>query len=292
MLVTVPRLSVLRTAAAAIALFSSATRPALGDAQPADQCAAAYELAQERRLEGALTEARVELRQCVRDECAEFIRSSCAEWLDQTEAAIPSLVLRVRRGGSDVTNVRVLKNGSAWLERIDARAIEVNPGSYKLSFETQDGARAVVDVTVRETEKNRAVDVDIPVGAAALKAAAAPPARSDTPAAASRNLTAPLVALGVGTAALGGFVALASVGRKQESDLADECGPRCSDDELAPVRTKYLFADVALGTSIVAFGVAAYLLFIPGPQQPRASNITVHVGGTPRAPFASLAGAF
>jgi hypothetical protein len=82
------------------------------------------------------------------------------------------------------------------------------------------------------------------------------------------------VAAGASALALGGFVFFAVDGKDAEHGL-DACSPRCSDDAVSDVRMRYIAADVLLGTSIVALGLAAYLFFSRGASVSQRSFLGV-----------------
>ncbi len=65
-------------------------------------------------------------------------------------------------------------------------------------------------------------------------------------------------------AALGSFTYFAISGSSEKSDLRARCGSRCSDAEVASLKTRYILADVSLGVGIVALGVATYLWLTHG----------------------------
>jgi hypothetical protein len=88
----------------------------------------------------------------------------------------------------------------------------------------------------------------------------APEVRS--PKAAHRPIPVPTyVAAGVGVAAIGSFAYFGLTGRAEYFNLKASCGPDCTQAEVAPTHTKLVVADVSLGVSLVALGVAAYTFF-------------------------------
>jgi hypothetical protein len=69
------------------------------------------------------------------------------------------------------------------------------------------------------------------------------------------------VAAGVGVAAIGSFAYFGLTGRSEYFDLKASCGPDCTRSAVAPTHTKLVVADISLGVSLVALGVAAYTFF-------------------------------
>ena len=118
-------------------------------------CSAAYDQAQELRLAGKLSAAHEQALICVRDACAEFIRTDCAKWLGEIESSQPTVVFDVRdSAGQETSAVRVSLDGKPWLDKLDGSAKAIDPGEHTLHLE-MDGAPAVDQtVQIREGQKN------------------------------------------------------------------------------------------------------------------------------------------
>ena len=58
--------------------------------------------------------------------------------------------------------------------------------------------------------------------------------------------------------ALGSFAYFGITGNQQKTTLRNTCGDHCTDEQVSPLKTKYILADVSLGIGIVALGLAAY----------------------------------
>jgi hypothetical protein len=130
------------------------------DAQDAKAtCANAYDATQIQRRSGKLTAARESAALCMRA-CPESIRQDCDTWLQQIDAAQPSLVLHARRGAHDLTAVTVELDGRRWVDVLDGRALPLDPGQHVLRL-SSDGANAERALFVLEGERNRRVDVDL-----------------------------------------------------------------------------------------------------------------------------------
>src|SRR5262249_8758679 len=76
---------------------------------------------------------------------------------------------------------------------------------------------------------------------------------------------------GVGVLGLGAFTFFAITGKNEKDRLRDSCAPMCTNAEVNPVRARYIAADVSLGVSLVALGVAAYL-FLAAERAPAKSS--------------------
>ena len=232
------------------------------------QCAESYEAAQERRAAGDLQSALEQLKLCVRDECLDFMRADCSTWMGQVEAAMPTVVFAARRDGWDLSQVKVLRDGEVLTEVLDGTPISLNPGHYQFQFEAVGSPTEARELVIRAGEKNRIVRVEF----SALQAAEPPPGSSpprqqppSEPATADgASNTMPIVLGAVGLAGVAGFATFAVLGREQESDLQASCAPECTDSEVAPVRTKYLVADISLGVGVLGLAASTYF-FLQGP---------------------------
>ena len=243
-----------------------------GDAQKVATCASAYEQAQVARSDGRLRLAHEHLETCVEPGCPDFVRADCDRWLDEVESALPSVVLGAKRGGVDVSDVRVMLDDELLVEQLVGRALAIDPGRHKLTFVGADDEQVVIEVVVREGEKNR------PIVATFELSPEAPPPPLVTPTATpptqepKRRGTLPYVVAGVGVLGIGGFAVLGALGNKQKADREHDCAPNCTDSEVASVRTTYVLADVSLGLGVVALGTAGYLFFAGPPSQKTASR--------------------
>jgi hypothetical protein len=163
-----------------------------------------------------LRTARDLFRQCASPECPSSIRSDCERSFDEVDHAIPSVVVIVRNAGTDITDARVLVDGALLAERIDGRALPIDPGPHHLRIESP--AHAVLDerdVTVHVAEKNRVLAFTL----------GTPNASPDMqPQGAERHHTAApwiVVGAGVALAAAGGI--LLAVGESQIAQSTQGC---------------------------------------------------------------------
>ena len=236
------------------------------------ECAGAYEVAQERRAAGDLQIALERLRACMRPSCAEFIRKDCSTWFREVESAIPTVVFAAKREGQDLAQVRVLEDDELLLDTLDGTPVKLNPGSHRYRFETEGSEPVERELVIRVGEQNRIVRIDFQPKPEPPPAAP-PPTPPPAPAAPEPSHTLPLVLGGVGVLGIGAFASFAVLGREQETDLASSCEPNCTDSQVAPVRTKYLLADISLGVGVVSLAAAAYFYF-QGESEAAASTQT------------------
>ncbi len=206
----------------------------------------------------------------------------CAQWLEQVDQRTPSVVLAARdAAGHDVTDVRVTMDGKPLVDRLDSRALDVDPGEHRFAFKRGDREPVEASVLVHEGEKSRLVVVRLEPEGAAPSATPSGPSESGR---ASGAPVAPYVLGGIGLAALGSFAYFGLTGRADYFALKDSCAPHCSASQGSPVATKLLVADISLGVSVVALGAAAYLFLrtssaSSAPPQ-RAFALDVSVGPT------------
>ncbi len=239
-----------------------------------ERCGADSEAAQRHRKAGRLLAARDSFRRCARAECPAPISSFCLSRLNETEAALPTLVVRARdANGTDVPDLDVFVNG-ARVGRSDGRAISVEPGPNAVrAFRGTTPVSDTTSLVVLEGEKLRAVSLTI-----GPRIAASPEPARPEPAAPSRSVgPLPWVLGGLGLASLGTGAALWTSGLVERSNQLDAggCAPRCDDSVTDSIRTRLVIGDVLVAVGVVSIGVATYLFLRP---TPRASAVTSRAG--------------
>lgn len=246
----------------------------------ANSCANAYEQAQELRAEQKLQLARQNLQVCVEPSCPDFVRGECGRWLVEVENSLPTVVLAAKKSGHETEKVRVLYDGAALVERLDGKAIAVDPGPHTLTFIAVGDKPVELKVVFREGEKNRIVEADI--GEEVVRPVAGPPevmAKADQPrddASTSRASWLPYGFGGLGVLGVTGFALLGVMGNHALQDRENHCAPTCSDAEVNSVRTKYYLADISLGVGVVSLGVAGYLFLTSPSRRPGPAPVGQH----------------
>jgi hypothetical protein len=243
-----------------------------GEAKKA--CIVQHEAAQNFRRTGKLLEARDAILVCSRDECPAVVRADCGEWLELVSKTIPTLVIRAKEDDKDVFDVRIWIDGTIVKSQLGT-PIELNPGAHTLRFERDHFDPIDQEILVLEGEKNRVV--------AANFARALPPApvqslpnphERDTPPPVESYRPVPALTYvfgGLALAGAGGFAALAISGQSEKKALESSCRPVCTDDELQPVRTRFMLADASLGIAVVSTVVAGVIYFTR-PTKPLATG--------------------
>ncbi len=250
----------LRRGALGLTLATLAWLPTAAARQKATQeCLSAYEQAQRLRLAGQLKAAREQLITCGGDACPADIRRDCAQWLAETEAAIPSVIIAGKaEGGADAVEVRVSIDGTQVAERLDGKAIVIDPGQHRFHFELQGHLPVDQEILVHEREQGRVIQVQFMRPAAPSK----PP----------RASSIPYVIGGVGIAGLAAFSYFALRGRGKQGDLDDSgCKPNCAYDDLDSIKRDYLIANISLGIGLASLGTAT-VLFLSSRHTANATN--------------------
>jgi hypothetical protein len=264
-------------------------------------CFDAYPAAQRLRKQGKLREARAQLVLCSQEECPAEVRSDCGTWLGEVDRAMPSVVIEARDPrGDETAAVRVLVDGVLLAERLDGKAIELDPGEHAFRFQ-HAGQTQERTILIREGEARRKIEVRFstpPAASASASASAPPPPASSLPlefSSSPEGMPRPSSTLGyalsgIGILALAGSAYFYLDGRGFESDLKKTCAPACSPDQMAPLKRRDLLAGVSLGVGVVSLGAAAYLLLRPAPAESVAARF--ELAPLPGGAFATYQGAF
>jgi hypothetical protein len=167
-----------RRSAAALASLSLLllSTGALADGPPdSAACVDAYSKAQTLRNEKKFVEARAAMLVCAQPSCKDFIVRDCTEWLDQVRSALPTVVaMAADPAGNPLLDVKVTMDGAPFVDKIDGRSVEVDPGPHKFTFTMADGTTADKTVVVAEGEHDKRVAVTLGKAPASTTPTAAP----------------------------------------------------------------------------------------------------------------------
>jgi hypothetical protein len=215
-----------------------------------DECIASHERGQRLRRDGRLLAARTEFAACADDPCPGIIRQDCAAFERKVAALIPSVVLGLTDAqGKDVPAATVVVDDAGAPSALDARAVELDPGSHRFTFRSPSGQVRTMEVVLNERERMRIV-------------ATLPPAPA--PAAAEPGLfpapTLSYVFAGIGIAGLASFTGFAMSGKSKQDEL-EQCAPHCAKSDVDTMRTRYLVGDISLAVGVASLGAAAYFFF-------------------------------
>jgi hypothetical protein len=236
---------------------SSLSRPSL--AADDQQCVGAYEDAQVLRRTGKLRAAREAAVVCARSTCPEVARKDCAGWVDTIQQEIPTVAVTVRDDEGHEVAAKVLIDGVP-RDITGGRAFELDPGSHVFRAERAGASPVESTLTLVQGEHARAVRLVFPRPNPPPLSLTKP--RENDGTGVSPRVTA-LVVLGASVAVLGASAYLGLSGRGDLDDLRSSCAPRCSDEEVDPVRRKLIISDVTFGVGLVGTAVALYLFLHP-----------------------------
>jgi hypothetical protein len=238
-------------------------------------CGAAFSKAPDLIKAGRLLEARDALVQCAADPCPANMRPLCAGDLRNLEPQVPTVVFVAKTSrGEDVITVRVTDGARSVVDRLDGRAIPLDPGPHRFRFETADGVVVEVPALLHEGEKLRAVTAVLPPNNREE-------GRDSGQGTSTRPIPWTVYALsGVAAVATASFAYFGVRGLNERAALAS-CEGSCPHDEVQAVRDSYLVANVSLGVAIVAAGVAVTLFVV----RPSVTVATTGTGALLRADF-------
>jgi len=130
------------------------SREAAGDVK--DQCVDSNTHAQSLRRHGQLAEAREQLRLCADPTCPALVRDDCTQRLDELDRAQPTIVFDLKDdGGNDLVAVTVRVDGKVVTDQLSGRALPLDPGEHRFSFEVAGHAPVARSFVLKEGEKDR-----------------------------------------------------------------------------------------------------------------------------------------
>jgi hypothetical protein len=238
--------------------FALHTKPCSAQSNTKNECVASYQQAQVSRQDGDLLKAQQELVSCAGAGCPDAMQADCSRWLEEVEAALPSVVFRaLTPNGSDIADARIQVDAQP--ERaLDGRSITLNPGKHQVTVRAPHFAPVTLQVQFVEGQKLREQALTLhpitrsPSASGSMTQAAA---AGSNPA--ERRFTAVQWVGASGAVAGGlGLTYFGLKARAGDSDLG-ACSPICSKGAVADVKRNYLAANASLGLGLVALAVSA-----------------------------------
>jgi hypothetical protein len=150
----------------------------------------------------------------------------------------------------------------------------VDPGVRIFRFDHVGSTPIERKVVIREGQKGRLLKI-------VFDPRPPPPPPKTLPAERRYRVPGASVVFGaVGAAALGSFTYFGISGRHDAAELGDGCGrdKTCREDQVTPIRTKLLVADISLAVGLVSLGAATYLFFAGNEKPPPSVSADVVVG--------------
>jgi len=172
------------------------------------------------------------------------------------------------------------------------RAVEFNPGTYRLRFETEGKLPVEHELVLGEAEKFKSVAISFantPQPAAVASTVTPEPTKSvvPPPAPQARNRPIPLatyIFAGIGVAATANFAVWGLSSKALTSDLRNTCAPNCEQDNVDRAKTRALIADISLGVGVASLATATiWYLLRPSTSAP----VEVNVGFLPKGGIAT-----
>ena len=218
-----------------------------------------------------LVEARDQFIICAKKECPSVVRKDCATWLEQVQASLPSVVpIAADEAGNSLPDVKVSMDGKLLVDKLDGRAVEINPGTYMFTFEAPDGTKTDKQVVVAEGEKDKRIAATIArpaeMGTGAvtppgtINEPTPPPTSPSTPAEVppAVSSTSPWKPIGIVTTGLGVVgLGLGGFFGMQASTKKDSAG--CDSHSVCPTPTAFSTLSTAKSDGNVSTG-----LFVAG----------------------------
>jgi hypothetical protein len=230
-------------------------------------CVNAYDEGQKQRAAGSLKASLELFRVCAEPDCPAATKKDCTTWLAEVEASLPTVVVKaVDAAGHDLTEVKVFLDEQPFLDRLDGKAVAVDPGQHVFGFERPGAKRIERVIVISQGEKNRRLEIRWAEDPVADEPEPEPD-RGDRP------IVSPgtWVLGGIGLAGVTVFAVVGGLALADKSDAEDTCAPRCSDSVVDGIRAKLIVADVSLAVGVASLGAAVILGFLsydPGGDAP------------------------
>lgn len=264
----------------------AAPRAARADGSDSDKCLDASSGAQDLRTDKKLVESREKLLICAREVCPAIVRRDCARWLSEVESQIPSVVIAAKDArGQDVIEATVSIDGKVVAQRLDGRALSVDPGVHVVRVTPTSGAPLEQSVVVREGERSRSIELTV-AGKSGPELAPVPDPAGVSPASNVDHVEPPpaepshglgtrrilgITAAGVGVVGLGVGIAFGARASSQWSDAKDACGASCTPGSAPYGQRDDARSSATISTISViagaAFVVGGAVLFFTAPSR-------------------------
>jgi hypothetical protein len=243
------------------------------DPDPVAVCLAEHTQGQELRRDGQLLESRESFKRCSATGCPSQVIRDCLGWKEQVDQQIPSLGFRVTADGASRADVRVFVDDQLLAERLDGKALDLNPGSHRVRVELPPFAPFDETLVVIEGDKFRMVDATFrtPVPAPPAVVAAPPPREPEMhrPIPVSSYVFAGVsVAAAINAAGWGLWMS------SLRSELQENCQPNCSPESVDVLEQRALIADISWGVSLVSLATAV-TLYVLRPEEPLGDPVAL-----------------
>lgn len=233
--------------------------PAAADDAHPDKatCVAKLDEAQSLSSEKRLKDARSSLVVCSSEACPDVVREDCARTLVELESSMPTAVFAATLDGADVDDVKISIDGEPVSERLDGKAVAIDPGAHTARFLRAGRAAVEVRFLAREGEKNRLVSAVL--GTPRAPAPEKAPLHLEGQ---KRSWTLPLVLAGTGALAIGGGIGLRLSADAKADDLRSSCAPTCDAAARDQLSDRIVMSNVSLAIGIGALAAATIVWLV------------------------------
>jgi hypothetical protein len=244
-------------------------------------CAQDYEAAQVEAKDGHLKAAVERAVSCAQDSCPAYVRGDCLRFVDEYKAQTPSIIVVARdRNGCDTTDAQVSVDGKLVLEKVDGRAIELDPGEHVVSVTAAGVAAEEQRIVATQSQKDRQLSFGDGRAPGCKKGGVErPPPPPPKQTERSPLTVAGLVLGGLGLGALATSAGFGIAGFVQRGELED-CKP-CSEQRIDNVRRTFIIGDVLLASGAALLGTSIALLVVGGNQADPEPRTSVWLGIVP-----------
>ncbi len=243
------------------------------------ECIVAADEGQTLRDQGKLGAARERFLACAASRCPSIVSKQCTAWVEETDAAIPTVLFRVRKDtGAEILDARILVDGQPLPAAALAHALPFDPGVHVVRVE-RNGAESEQSVVVRPREKSRVIELVLKSEAPPPPPPATPIARPPTPE--PVRFRVPLlgwIGVGVGVAEGATTAVFAVLANDDASHLRSTCAPSCAESERDGVETKVTMANVGLGVGIFGLGLAVVTTLLANTAPTKAATPVARSG--------------
>ncbi len=256
-----------------------------------EECLGSHREAQALRKQFRLIESRVLLAECGHSACPGPVRRDCLRWVEETAQQLPSVVFRVDAGDAETSrNIKIYVDDELRFQSLPNRAVDFNPGTYRLRFVADGKAPVEQEVVLGEAEKFKNVTVRFasPQKPADATSTSAPKETTKSlsplppPPATEQSRPVPLASYifaGLGVAAAINFTAWGLSSKSLKSELETKCAPDCEQEYIDRVRFRAMIADISLGVGVASLATASILYFL---RPTTTVPVEVNVGMLPR----------
>ncbi len=235
-------------------------------------CLVAHGETQAQRNKGLVVSARDAARACAAPICPNLLRTDCVQWLADIDRSVPSVIFEVKTDEGDVSNVRVSVDDKLVAEKLDGKAIELDPGLHTFLFEHEGYPAQTQKIVIVESMKHRLVSVVFTDSQSGKPSTGQPEPVKDAvytsrPPPKNVHRPIPVATYALGGLALGltgGFFVLRQQALSNKSDLETSCAPFCEANDTDAVHRRLTVAYSVLAGATASAGAAViYYLFRP-----------------------------